>query len=174
MFDIINVTDLKPTDTSWWFSQIPRIEKQYNVKFIELSRIDSLITETKNLLKNKTIPKYLFKCDNKITESNSTYFDMNLEYSKLKPNETMSYNDSAMIIMDGELLKDSTILYFLPRLIIAVFKEEGNEDLLLWRLESIDSSVLNPKKKSLLTKIIKALKEWESLIEIIDKEENDF
>lgn len=77
----------------------------------------------------------------------------------------MTYEQSSMMIVDGSLISDEALCYFLPRLARAIFRENGNEFLLYRRLEYINKNLFNQKQKILLECLIGSLKEFEKEIE---------
>ena len=85
--------------------------------------------------------------------------------------EEMTYEQCSMMLIDGTLISDESLCYFLPRLARAVFQESGNECLLYQRLEYIDKNLLIQEQKTILDCLITSLKELEQEIEMEEKRE---
>lgn len=93
------------------------------------------------------------------------YIDIQNDYGNLIPDE-IDYDTCAMIICDLELLSDDAVYYFLPRLVKAVFVEDGNELLLRLRLENLKTSSLDTEQFQAILDLIDSLKRYEKEIDI--------
>lgn len=85
--------------------------------------------------------------------------------------DEMTYEQCSMMIIDGVLISDKSLCYFLPRLARAVFQESGNEFLLYRRLEYFDKNLLSQEQKTILDCLITSLKELEQEIEMEEQRE---
>ena len=75
--------------------------------------------------------------------------------------EKITDKQCSMILVDGSLISDEALCYFLTRLVTAVFPERGNEYLLYRRLEHLDRNLLSQEQKKMLDCLITSLKELE-------------
>lgn len=74
--------------------------------------------------------------------------------------------DAAMLIVDGQLLSDEAILYFLPALAKYVLQGSAGDILMLrLRLESLDSDSLNDRELVVMRELIKRLNEVDAEME---------
>lgn len=76
-----------------------------------------------------------------------------------------------MMIIDGALISDESLCYFLPRLARAIFQENGNEYLLYRRLEYLDKNLLSQEQKTILEPLITSFKKLEQEIEMEEQRE---
>lgn len=85
--------------------------------------------------------------------------------------EEMTYEQCAMMLVDGPLISDAALCYFLPRLARAVFQENGNEFFLYRRVENLDKNLFNQEQKNILERLVIKLKELEQEIEMEEERE---
>lgn len=85
--------------------------------------------------------------------------------------DQMTYEQCSMMLVDGALISDEALCYFLPRLARAVFQEGGNEYLLYRRLERINKSLLNQEHQKIVDCLITSLKEFEQEKEMEEEKE---
>jgi hypothetical protein len=86
------------------------------------------------------------------------------DFKKLS-REEMTHYDCAMMTIDGALISDEAILYFMPKLVEFTLKDEGHHFLLSQRLKSLDNLKLNETQNLLLKEVITALKDYEDALE---------
>lgn len=73
--------------------------------------------------------------------------------------DKMTDEQCSMMIIDGALISDKSLCYFLLKLARAVFQNAGNEYLLYRRLEYLDKNLLSQEQKTILGCFISTLKE---------------
>lgn len=80
--------------------------------------------------------------------------------------EAMTDEQCSMMLIDGPLISDEALCYFIPRLARSVFHESGNEYLLYRRLEKLNKNLLSPEQKEVLNYLITSLKALEQEMEM--------
>lgn len=83
----------------------------------------------------------------------------------------MTSEQCSMMLIDGTLISDEALCYFLPRLAKAVFEERRNEYFLYNRLEKIDKNLLNQEQRQVVDRLITSLKKLEQEIEMEEEAE---
>ncbi len=111
-----------------------------------------------------------FKRPERITIFGEISEEMSLieaDFKKLLKDD-MKHYECVMMVIDGALISDEAILYFLPKLVELTLKDEGHHFLFSQRLKSLDISNLNDMQKHLLKEVITALKDYDDALENSD------
>jgi hypothetical protein len=93
------------------------------------------------------------------------YKEILQDYGSLELKD-IDYEKCSMILCDIEFLSDDQVLYFLPKLVDVIFKEDGMADLLAYRLEGIDLKRLSVKQQQVINNLIESLFEFEKSFDI--------
>jgi hypothetical protein len=158
----------KSSNCDWWKNDLQRINTEYGQIAKNLVNVDAIIKSA--LMIFNVFKKPINILNESANLKNVVYQEIVHDYSNLKPDK-MNYHDSEMMILDSDLLNDSAIFYFLPRLAIAVFNEGGCEDLLMSRLKSCNKSKLTEHQINIIQEIEICLEELIKVYEILEKEQ---
>ena len=115
-------------------------------------------------------PLIIYAAPANIDITKGDYSAIQQDYGNVSRDE-MTYEQCSMMVVDGVLISDESLCYFLPRLARAVFQEGANEYLLYRRLKHFDKYLLNQEQKKILECFITSLKELEQEIEMEEKRE---
>ena len=124
----------------------------------------SLLDNINKAFSSFTRPLIIYAAPANIDITKGDYSAIQQDYGSVSRDE-MTYEQCSMMIVDGVLISDASLRYFLPRLARAVFQEGANEYLLYRRLEHFDKYPLNQEQKTILDCLITSLKELEQEIE---------
>lgn len=130
----------------------------------------SLLDDIEKAFSSFTRPLIIYAAPANTDITKGDYSAIQQDYGSISRSE-MTYEQCSMMIIDGPLISDESLCYFLPRLARAVFQENGNEYLLYRRLEYLDKNLLSQEQKTILDCLITSLKELEQEIEMEEKRE---
>lgn len=130
----------------------------------------SLLDDIEKAFSSFTKPLIIYAAPTNTDITKGEYSAIQQDYCSISRDE-MTYEQCSMMIIDGALISDESLCYFLPRLARAVFQESGNEFLLYRRLEYLDKNLLSQEQKTILDCLITSLKEHEQEIEMEEKRE---
>lgn len=130
----------------------------------------SLVYDIEKLFSSFTKPLIIYAAPADTDITKGEYSASQQDYCSIS-REKMTYEQCSMMLIDGALISDESLCYFLPRLARAVFQESGNECLLYQRLEYLDKNLLIQEQKTILDCLITSFKELEQEIEMEEKRE---
>ena len=87
--------------------------------------------------------------------------------------EKITRDECVMMVIDGPLISDEAILYFLPELVKCTLKDGGHHYMLSQRLKSLDNSKLHITQDLIIKEVIQALKDYEEAEDKEDALENE-
>lgn len=115
-------------------------------------------------------PLIIYAAPANIDITKGDYSAIQQDYGNVSRDE-MTYEQCSMMVVDGVLISDESLCYFLPRLARAVFQEGANGYLLYRRLKHFDKYPLNQEQKKILECFITSLRELEQEIEMEEERE---
>ncbi len=126
---------------------------------------DNLINEINiNFIRIKKPKNILYKNIKEEDRIKDIYKNIIKDYGNLSTTE-IDEKLLSMIYCDLDLLSDDMILYFLPKLVIKIFKKNSDPFLLYKRLEMLDFDLLNKNQKNIIKKLISELKNYEKFLD---------
>lgn len=130
----------------------------------------SLLDDIDKAFSSFTRPLIIYSAPADTDITKGEYSVIQQDYGSVSRDE-MTYEQCSMMIIDGVLISDESLCYFLPRLAKAVFQEGANGYLLYRRLKHFDNYPLNHEQKKILECFITSLKELEREIEMEEERE---
>lgn len=106
----------------------------------------SLINDINEAFSSFKKPSIIYAAPASEDISKGEYLVIQQDYCSILRDE-MTYEQCSMMIIDGQLISDEALCYFIPRLARAVFQENGNQFLLYRRLENLNKNFLSQEKK---------------------------
>lgn len=130
----------------------------------------SLLDDVDQAFSNLSKPSIMYTIPTNKILNRGEYQAVQHDFSGISRDE-MTDEQYSMMLIDGALISDQALCYFLPKLAKTVFQERRNEDFLYNRLEKLDKNLLNQEQIQVVDRLITSLKKLEQEIELEEEVE---